>query len=162
MVRVLLAGVALIGMMGASGAVPKRAVKPRPSTAATAPAKPLTAPEEAIGIAKQNVERLARDQYAEQDSVEQFVGQNFTLEIEPTTTYKDGVLDVYLLTKSVYPNEKDEFGAPQVREPSGSRDKTSASKQARQLRRRERLRREGTCFPHRPRLLGSHVREPPW
>ena len=108
MVRALVIGVAFTVVAGAASAAPKSGVKSSPPAAA----KPLSAPEEAIRTAKQNVERLARDQYAEQQPLDQFVGRTFAVELKPTTTYKDGVLDIYLLAKSVYPNEKYDFESP--------------------------------------------------
>ena len=110
MIRGLLAGVAIV-LTVAAQAAPKMAAKPRPQVAAASLAEPFSALEEAIQTAKQNIERLARDQYAEQAPLEQFVGRDFSVKIEPTTMYKDGVLDVYLLANSVYPNEKDDFGS---------------------------------------------------
>lgn len=111
MVRVLLAAAAIV-LTGAAPEAPKKAAKPRPPVTAASSARPLSAPEEAIQTAKQNIERLARDQYAEQAPLDHFVGRDFSVEIEPTTMYKDGVLDIYLLANSVYPNEKDDFGSP--------------------------------------------------
>jgi hypothetical protein len=111
MLRVLVVGFVLIGLPGFAPAAPLKAKRPRPPAAAAAPAKPLSPPEEAIRTVKQNIERLARDEYAEQDPIDQFVGRGFNVEIKPTTTYKDGVLEIYLLTHNIYPNEKDDFSS---------------------------------------------------
>lgn len=112
MVGKLFIVIALAALTSSAQAAPKKATRPRAPAAAAALAKPLSAPEEAIRAAKQNIERLARDQYAEQQPLDHFVGRDFALEVEPTTMYRDGILDIYLLVKTVYPNEKDEYGSP--------------------------------------------------
>ncbi|USQ96520.1 hypothetical protein [Caulobacter sp. RL271] len=108
MFRTLLLASVAVSLVTGAAAAPKTVARPRPRPA-PAPAPILTPPEQAIVMAKRNLERVTADQYAAQEPLDSFVGKTFTIEIKPTTTYSEGVLDIYLLTTTIYPNESADF-----------------------------------------------------
>jgi len=72
---------------------------------------PTPLPLKVIATAKRNAARLKSDQFATVETTDQFVGQSFTVEIQPSAAYRNGVLELSFSTSTLYPNKEEPVGS---------------------------------------------------
>lgn len=73
---------------------------------------PLSAAARALATARANAVALDRDQFANQQSLDEFVGQEFTATVKAQAKYADGVLALYRFSDEVQPNQEAEISDP--------------------------------------------------